>query len=495
MRSRKVSFLSLLMLAVVFVFQSCSKDEELLDEQFLQISNDEFTDDEAAANFTATTIADVENDVVHEWTEVLLEVERYAAGMRPNASARAMAYIYLASYETAVPAMEGYQSMSQQLRGLQINIPNGNRGRGGNGPGGNNDGGIGNVNIELALNEAFATTLDHFLINVPDNIKSKIDDLEENLGESLSADLPQRVVRDSEAWGRYVAEQVIAYSRSDRRAEEQIQEPQPLSYEPPKGAGYWTYSADEERGLFPYWGSVRTFVVSPDETTTVAPIPYSTDPTSPYFAQMQEVYEINDAAKKDQGEQLWIAEFWSDDVEGLMMSPPARQFAIANQLIQQYDLNLEETLALYLKLGFSLNDAAVATWKYKYEHMVMRPNVFIHEHIDPAFQTNLYRLVYWPNPSFPGYPSGHSCFASAAAGVFIDAFGNNTNFTDRSHEGREEFLSAPRTYDTFEAMAEENAFSRIPLGVHIRMDCAEGLRLGYEISDAINAFNIRRNPS
>lgn len=43
-------------------------------------------------------------------------------------------------------------------------------------------------------------------------------------------------------------------------------------------------------------------------------------------------------------------------------------------------------------------------------------------------------------------------------------------------------------------MARENAFSRIPLGVHIRMDCAEGLRLGYEISDGINALDLERNP-
>ena len=41
-------------------------------------------------------------------------------------------------------------------------------------------------------------------------------------------------------------------------------------------------------------------------------------------------------------------------------------------------------------------------------------------------------------------------------------------------------------------MAEENAFSRIPLGVHIRMDCEEGLRLGYEIAEGINEFRLTR---
>ena len=137
-----------------------------------------------------------------------------------------------------------------------------------------------------------------------------------------------------------------------------------------------------------------------------------------------------------------------------------------------------------------MNDAAVSTWADKYEYMVTRPNVYIHEFIDPDYQTNLFRLVFWPNPSFPGYPSGHSTFASAAAGVFIDKFGDATDFTDTTHEGRTEFRGIPRQFTTFSDMAEENAFSRIPLGVHIRMDCTEGLRLGYEISDAVNNFDM-----
>jgi len=111
----------------------------------------------------------------------------------------------------------------------------------------------------------------------------------------------------------------------------------------------------------------------------------------------------------------------------------------------------------------------------------MRPSVYIQEHIDANYQTNLYRLIPWPNPSFPGYPSGHSCFASAAGGVFIDF----------SHQGRNEFLGTARNFNSFEEMAEENAYSRIPLGVHIRIDCTEGLRLGYEISDAVNDYNVR----
>jgi hypothetical protein len=205
---------------------------------------------------------------------------------------------------------------------------------------------------------------------------------------------------------------------------------------------------------------------------------------------MEEVYEASEAARTTDTEGLWIAEFWSNDVEGLMMSPPGRQISIANQLITHYNVDHESALILLLKLGFSLNDAAVSTWADKYQYMVMRPSVYIQQFIDADFQTNLYPFISWPNPTFPSYPSGHSSFASAAAGIFSHHFGDATNFTDRSHEGRTEFHGDPRTFATFSAMAEENAFSRLPLGVHLRIDCTEGLRLGYEISDAVNNFDL-----
>lgn len=469
-------FKALLMIMILgLLFQSCSDDSTVLEEttEGFNAGHSGHKGDKHQKN-----VSELNNQIVNDWTDLMLELERYAGGMRPNASARAMAYIHLATYETAVPGMRNHVSNSKRLDELEIKKQEVPR----------------KVNWEIALNTCYADVINHFLINVPSELKSKIADLEEEKEDDLSKNQSDQLIQDSKRWGAYVAEKVIEYSQTDEEAEAQILEPQPLSYEPPTGDGYWTYSADPERALYPYWESVRTFVIAPNQTTSIPPKLYSENENSPYFSEMMEVYTVNNEAKEEQNEQLWIAEFWSDDVEGLMMSPPARQISIANQLMDKYNLNLERSLTMMVKLGFALNDAAVSTWKYKYEYMVMRPSNYIHEFIDPDYQTNLYRLIYWPNPSFPGYPSGHSCFASAAGGVFINTFGNNTNFTDRSHQGRDEFLGTPRSFNSFKDMAEENAFSRIPLGVHIRMDCAEGLRLGYEISDAVNDLDLEENP-
>ncbi len=468
----------LILLMIGFIFQSCSKDDSTESEDFAIGTALGQGGKNGNDNNNNENVAFIDNDIVEDWTELFLELDRYATGMRPNATARALAYIYLASYETALPGMRDYVSQAERLNGLKIDRSKKPR----------------RLDFELALNACFARVMDHFILHLPTEQRNKIEVLRLQNEGVLSNDLRPDLVQDSKEWGEYVARQIIKYSETDVEAESQILEPQPLSYEPPTGDGYWTYSADPERALFPYWESARTFVVSPDQTTTVPPTSYNEDPNSDYFQQMMEVYTVNNTAMADDNEDLWIAEFWSDDAEGVVFSPPARQFSIGNQLIDQYEMNLERTLGFYLKLGFALNDAAVSTWKYKYEYMVMRPSVFIHEFIDPDFQTNLYRILYWPNPGFPGYPSGHSAFASAAGGIFIDYFGDQTNFTDISHEGRTEFRGAPRTFDTFSEMARENAFSRIPLGVHIEMDCTEGLRLGYEISDGLNDLKIKRFP-
>jgi hypothetical protein len=41
-------------------------------------------------------------------------------------------------------------------------------------------------------------------------------------------------------------------------------------------------------------------------------------------------------------------------------------------------------------------------------------------------------------------------------------------------------------------MVKENAFSRLSMGVHYRMDCEEGLRMGKVIGKKVAQFNIKK---
>lgn len=449
-----------LLLCLALVLHSCNEDDVFVDP----IEN-------------LNTVDGLSNEVAYSWVNLFMETERYANNIRPVASARAMAYIQLAAYETALPGMPEQTSNSGRIPGFLINETV------------NTD----LINWEIALNECYAQTMRHFLWSVPTEYRKNIDSLENEIDHRLSAEASEDVIRNSELWGKTIAFEIIKYSQTDLNAELQILDPQPRSYILPQGPGlYKVDHSPEEDALFPYWGRVRTFIANVDATQTVAPMPYSSDRNSPYYKEMEEVYTTNNNAREEQNEDLWIAEFWSDDTKGMTFSPPIRLFAIANQLIKKENYDLATTLELFVKMGFVLHDAGVNCWNDKYIYNTERPSHFIEHFIDQNFQTNLRTLNPWPNPTFPGYPSGHSTFAVAGCAILADYFGEEYTFTDNCHANRTEFWGAPRTYTSFTQNAEENAYSRIPLGVHIRQDCVEGVRLGFEVASMVSQYSLKK---
>ncbi|MBL0102275.1 MAG: hypothetical protein IPP49_21410 [Saprospiraceae bacterium] len=67
-------------------------------------------------------------------------------------------------------------------------------------------------------------------------------------------------------------------------------------------------------------------------------------------------------------------------------------------------------------MGIAENDAFIACWKGKYEHLLLRPVTYINRHIDPSWKTIL------NTPPFPAYTSGHSCEMGAGSRVLSSLF-------------------------------------------------------------------------
>jgi hypothetical protein len=385
-----------------------------------------------------------------------------------------MAYINMGAFETAVPGMENYRSLANVIQGFPSTtltyIPS-------------------QIDWSIALNAYYARAFTFFLFNANQAQRFEIEKLESSQLEKLSQDVPQGIVDASIEWGQKVANTIITYSESDREGATQVRNGRPSDYFPPAGDGLWTPTLPDLSGaLYPYWGKVRVFAANQSDLTALPPaITYSTDPNSDWYKQN---LEVANAINNMTDENRWIAEFWSDDLTGLTFSPPARIMAIANQVIKLESMNLEETLHMYCKLGIALNDASVGCWKSKYLYNTERPETFITKYIDPDFKPILGEAVGTPGltPSFPGYPSGHSTFAGVCWRVLEHFFGAQYEFTDHCHYGRTEFAGYPRTFTSWKELADEDAYSRIPLGVHIRMDCSEGLRLGNVI--AVKALDL-----
>jgi hypothetical protein len=417
------------------------------------------------------------SDVPLSWFTLYQDIDRYSPGYRPPAAARMLAYTGLAGYEAAVPGMPDYNSFSGYFPGLVLpKIEEGLR-----------------YHWPTAVNAAYHTMFVNFYPHIQESDKTKIEDLNRFYENRYIARLDYDVFYRSREFGKAVAEVVFAWSAIDEAGHEAFLNPHPTDYIPPAGQGLWVPSGpDYTPALFPYWAQVRTFAIKSQDMVGNPPLPFSEEPASALYLQAKEVEEVTNKAKSgEDDEAMWIAEFWSDDIFQQTFQPAARQIAIGNQLIQLEQPSLEVAVEMYAKMGMSLCDAGVAIWKVKYDYNIERPVTYIRRLIDPSWTSALNNTVtgvQGVSPPFPAYPSGHSGFGAAGAAVLKDIFGNNYQFTDNCHRGRTEFRGEPRTFSNFDQMAEENAYSRIPLGVHFRMDCVEGLRLGYLAGDRVMAL-------
>ena len=419
---------------------------------------------------------DYDSKVIQQWQEMLMEVERYAEVYRPCPVARMMGYTGLAVYESSVSGMPEYQSIAGRYPNL--NIPAAETGQ--------------EYHWPTVVNNVYATLFKKFFANVRASDLFKIASLESTLNVQASNALNTEVFNRSKAYGISVANAVWDYSITDKEGHDKYLDARPTAYTPPTGAGKWQPTPPgNQRAMFPYWGKVRTFAIAETDKLARAPIPYSEDKTSAYYAQGLEVYAVTTPQTFDN---QWLAEFWSDDVLGFTFSPPVRIWAIAGQIEAQEKSNLQTAIMATVRSGLAINDASVACWHSKYHYNVERPVGYINKHINPNWNVASLTSTGFlgSTPSFPAYPSGHSTFAGAGFAALAQVFGENMSITDRCHENRTDFNGKPRSFNSFSELAFEDAYSRIYLGVHWRMDCEEGLRLGYQVARKVNALPFKK---
>ncbi|MBR9919489.1 MAG: vanadium-dependent haloperoxidase [Bacteroidetes bacterium] len=443
--------------ALFLLFGSCSKDDEIL------IYN------EPASLYT--------HNIPLVWNQLFLEVERYSPGYRPPISARSHALINYMAYESVVPGSEGiYNSLSGQFQGLSIPQPQPDR----------------EYNWEVCLNAAYEMGFELFFPVAPSEQQFLMLDVSHALKAELQQQVATATYQRSIEYGQSVAQAIYDWSTADEWGHESYLTNTDPQYVPPSGEGLWEPTfPDYLDALLPHWGKVRTFAAL--STDIVPPPPtFSTDPSSQLYLEAMETRNlVNDIKAGERQEDLWIAEFWSDDCPILTFTPAGRWVNILNQLIGIERPDMMETVVAYTKLGMALSDAGVRCWGEKYRFNCLRPIDYIRENMgDENWNT-----IMCPDgsggfytPNFPTYPSGHATFAGAAAVILEDIFGSDYTFTDRSHEGRTEFNGTPRTFNSFQEMAIENGYSRVPLGVHFQSDSDAGLDLGNVVGLRVKAL-------
>ncbi len=445
-----------LITALFFVF-SCTKIKEVV-------------------NPVDSSFVSSKSDIVWKWNELFLKTDSHVPGYRPPIAARALAYMNILRYESIASQFKEHQSIASTIGFPDLTQPEVTK----------------EYHWGVVLNTTSSFAMKGFIQTMNEQDFKSIDSLAKTFDDIFKTECDSLVFKRSKDFALALYKNVYTYSLSDGQSSA-FRNNKPTDYIPPVGIDKWKSTPpDNLLALAPRWGAVRTFAIQSQDRVMPDPIPFSVEPSSEFYKQGKEVY---DAFKNPTSEQRWMAEFWSDDASTFTIDAASRQYSILTQLLKNKKESVENSLVLCAKLSVLLHDASVACWDNKFKYNLLRPYSYITENISKDFKTML-RDPTKPagqqegvTPQHPSYPSGHSVYAQGAAEIFINQWGDKNTFTDFAPEGKRNYYDMrPRTYKSFTAMSQENAYSRIYLGVHYRMDCDQGLALGKKVGTRINSL-------
>ncbi|MCG5464818.1 carbohydrate binding domain-containing protein [Micromonospora sp. MED01] len=213
-----------------------------------------------------------------------------------------------------------------------------------------------------------------------------------------------------------------------------------------------------------------------------------------YRTQVQEIRDYGgQTSTLRTPEQTQIAFFWANDLGGTY-KPPGQLFSHTRIVSEQRQLGILANARLFGLVALALADAAIAAWDAKYQTPIdlWRPVTAIEATEGPGWQPLSKTREGVPyTPPFPAYISGHATFAGAWSAVMKRFFGTDAIAFDATTDDPHA-VGVVRHMTGFDDAAEENALSRIYLGVHYRFDADAGLATGRSVGAYVFANRLRQ---
>lgn len=405
----------------------------------------------------------------------------------PTTTVRAFAIIHGAMYQTFKQFDQIYQKLFSSESGQRIK-------------------GSQRANaLQAAIAEAAYLTLNAMYPQQPtlfDEVFDGYIEIIRNQGHS------RYIVRMGISVGEYVASAILKARSSDNS---QL----PGSYTPINQPGYHQVDPTHPNQSFlsPNWGNVTTFVI-PSAMQYLASnvVGDSVATRLQYINSQQYINDYNEVialGTRDShirtADQTEIGIFWGYDGSGKAGVPPRHY----NQAVRVIAIQMKNTLAqnarLFALVNYALGDAAIAAWLAKYHFSFWRPIVGIRTGTASTPAISDWLPLGAPadghgdnfTPPFPSYVSGHSTFGSATFETLRLFYGTDNiqyelgsdeynGITRDSITGQVRPLRI-RKYQSFTQAEDENFLSRIYLGVHWRIDQAQGKVVGRAIAQYIFA--------
>ena len=290
-------------------------------------------------------------EVLHDWYDLGLELVWHTPTYSPPVASRSFAYLGVTAFEAVATGSDELQTLAGQLHGLKP-VPQREDGK--------------PYDEAAVMQAAMAFAMKNFFENTGPTGQHAMVKLEAKLREEVSAGVPADVTVRSEAYGRAVAEHILAWSHDDGGAViETLGFPQDYKLTP--GPAHWVPTsliALQQKPLLPDWGKNRTFIMPEGASCSLPPPPdYSEDKNSEFYKQAYEVYEAKQSITP---ERRAIARFWADDAM-LSMTPPGHWISIALQIMDRDKVGLEKNVDTLARLGVAVADGFIGCWQAKYQ--------------------------------------------------------------------------------------------------------------------------------
>ncbi len=389
-------------------------------------------------------------DTVTEWNGALLDAIRVAGG-GPGELTRASAVVQASVYDAVNSIHGGYQA-------YHVYTPT---------PG-------------ASMEAAAASAAHRALVAMFPSQQATFD---ARLATSLGA-IPNGPAKTAGiSLGTSVADQIVALRANDGATNT-------INYVPNPAPGFWQPTPPANAAAYgAHWRNVTPWTMgSASQFRPPAPPALTSAAYTTSFNQVKDLGAINSVNRTP--DQTEMAIFWANDRNGTY-KPMGHWNAIAQIIGEQRGNTLVDNARLFAAMNVAMADAAIVAWDAKYEYEFWRPVTGIHRADedgnpltapDPNWQPLADQLPLPNTPPFPAYTSGHATFGATAAEVMREFFGTDViSFLCGTDEDPNMF----RQFTSLTQAADENAWSRVYLGVHWDFDATLGLETGTQLGDYV----------
>ncbi|HET9278005.1 MAG TPA: vanadium-dependent haloperoxidase [Flavitalea sp.] len=416
------------------------------------------------------------SDALLRWMDFQLGLYKANVGLVGGpAGMRLTAYTSIAAYESVVPGMPSYQSLSGQLTGMPV-MPKTLPGYAYYWP--------------ECINAAMSSISKNLLPPVtktPEQIAA-INNFEallhnEFANKGASAELLDR----SAAFGRQVAESIVLWSTTDRAAWPAGAFTTSTTFD--VNTGKWIPTGTLATVVVPYWSYTRKFDAnSLNGINSLNPFTYSNLPGSDFYKMNEQIYNNTYNPYGYTADERKLINTYFRDNPGY---GSGHYMSIIKQVLAKAGTALDISALVFAQAGIASMDASIGCWKLKYDQQnnyVVRPLTYIKNVILANNPASTWTTI-MTTPNHPEYPSGHSTLAGAVGEVLTRQFGSNFSFTDATYEG---FVMpgypnglGSRHYNSFDDMAQEIGDSRVYGQIHYPQSCLDGKALGKKVAQNV----------